>query len=329
MNTLLRNLFLLTSLVLILQSCSDPKPGVWKNDQIDAGKRSDFHALTDQAFVELKADNPKHMNAFISKELMDNQPATIRSVEHISNSLKLSDYRLLDEYYIVNKWKDKDTLKNTAGVNSYDLYYPGTSREMYMAFFVPKSVGDQSLISLVYCKLNYGWKIVSMDVAPYTFNGKTAPELYKMAKEKYSKHFLADAVNDAALANSCLKPVDIWQYPIDDSLRTFYAAVANEANDKFLFPSAIRQVSTGPRVFSIFNKTTPEGTFPMIYYLTTINLKNTAAVKKENDEIRKVIGKVFPGIDQDKKCVLYSAFNKMPSAREEPDSYEMTDKLDK
>lgn len=323
----LRNLFGFLLLAFILQSCSNPKPGVWKNDQIDAGKRSDFHSLTEQAFVELKANNPKHMSAYISKDMIDNTIGTIRTVEHISNSLKMSDYKLLAEYYIVNKWKDKDTVKNVAGINSYDLYYPGTTREMYMAFFVPKTGDDQSLISLVYNKFDYGWKISIMDVSPYAYNNKTAPELFNLAKEKYRKHYLADAVNDAPLANSCLKPVDFWQYPIDDSLRTFYAMVANEANDKFLFPSAIRQVPTEPRIFSIFNKTIPQGTYPMIYYLTTINLKNTAAVKKENDQIRKVIGKVIPGIDQDKKYVLYSAFNKMPTSREEPDSYEVTDKL--
>jgi len=320
-------LFGLLLSLLVLPSCSDPKPGTLKNDQIKAGKREDFHALNEQAFADLKANKPKWLHDLLSKELIESN-YTDRAVEHISNSLKVSDYTLLDEYYVVNKWKNADTIMNTnAGIHSYDLYYPGTAREMYMAFFVSKTGDDKSLISLVYCKFDYGWKINAMDVSPYTFNGKTAPELFKLAKEQYDKHYLIDAVNTMASADKCLRPVDMWQYPNENDIRSFYGTIVNEANDKYTFPFTIKQVPTQPRIFRIFNKTIAEGTYPMIYYLTRINLKNTAEVKKENDLVRKAIGQVIPGIDKDKKYILYSAFNKMPSATEEPDSYDVTDKL--
>jgi hypothetical protein len=312
---------------LFLRSCEGPKEGTWKNDQINAAKREDFHTLTDEAFVELKANNSKHMASFLSKELIDSH-YTDRTIEHISNSLKGSDYVLLDEYYVVNKWRDADTIKNTAiGINGYNLYYPGTSKEMYMAFFVPKTGDDKWLISLIYSKFDYGWKISSMDVSPYMINGKTAPELFKQAKEKYDKHYLVDAVNTMASADNCLRPVEIWQYPVETEMRDFYAKIMDEANNQLTFPYTIKEVPTQPRIFRIFNKVIPQGTYPMIYYLTRINLKNTVEIKKENDLVRKAIGKVIPGIDQDKKYLLYSAFNKMPSASEEPDSYDVTDKL--
>jgi hypothetical protein len=65
----------------------------------------------------------------------------------------------------------------------------------------------------------------------------------------------------------------------------------------------------------------------MIHYLTTIPLKDTVALKKENAQIRKIIGKIMPGIDKDKKYVLYSAFKEKPVSTREVDRFEMTDKL--
>jgi len=47
-------------LIFALQSCQD-KPGTWKNDQINAGKRQDFHDLSKQAFFDLKANNLLHL----------------------------------------------------------------------------------------------------------------------------------------------------------------------------------------------------------------------------------------------------------------------------
>jgi hypothetical protein len=56
-------------------------------------------------------------------------------------------------------------------------------------------------------------------------------------------------------------------------------------------------------------------------------LKNIAGLQKENDEIKKVIGKVIPGIDKDKKFVYFDAFNEWPRFDRSVDRYEMIDKL--
>jgi hypothetical protein len=73
--------------------------------------------------------------------------------------------------------------------------------------------------------------------------------------------------------------------------------------------------------------TTPEGVFPMVYYKSTIKLQDTAALRKENENIKKVIGKAIPGIDQDKKYVFYDAHNEWPRFDRSVDRYDMPDKL--
>lgn len=65
----------------------------------------------------------------------------------------------------------------------------------------------------------------------------------------------------------------------------------------------------------------------MVDYLSSIKLKDEAAIRKENAQVRKIIGTILPGIDLDRKYVQYSAFNQMPSAKREVDRVEMTDTL--
>jgi len=65
----------------------------------------------------------------------------------------------------------------------------------------------------------------------------------------------------------------------------------------------------------------------MIYYQSSINLNDTAAIKKENAAIKRVIGKLIPGIDKDNDYLLYTAFNKLPNSKESVERYEIDDKL--
>jgi hypothetical protein len=317
-------LFLL--MLFVLQSCVT-KPGTWKNEKIETGIRSDLHELSNEALTYLKVNNFKRLKLLMSKDLKEDT-YTERVVEHISNHLNDYKYNLFDEYYIINKYHDADTISPAGGgIKSYGLIYKGAEKEMYMAFFLPNRSENKFLISLVFSKFNYGWKISGLDVEPYTVNGKTGPELFKMAKEAYSKSYLIDAVNTAALANICNKPVDIWQYPDEADLHSFYEQIVNEANEKYKFPFILNDVPTKPRIIRIFNQTDEKGSFPMIQYLSAINLKDTTAIKNENMQIRKVIGKVMPGLDKNKKYVFYAAFNEKPSSRKEVDRFEMTDKL--
>jgi len=178
---------LFSVLFFTLQSCV-VTPGKWKNDQISAGKRDDFHQLNTEALKYLKANDPIGLRALLSKEMVEDKNE--RKVELISNRLNDNTYKLLDEYYVAHKYQDSsmDTVRVKDGsVNRYALVYPYEAKEMYMAYFIPEKSANKYMLSLVYAKLNYGWKIVKMELEPYTINGKTAPELFNMAKEQYAK----------------------------------------------------------------------------------------------------------------------------------------------
>lgn len=320
------NLFSLLTLIIVLQSCNNT-PGHWENDQISSGKRADFHSLNDQAIKYLKANDANQLS-FLESSALSQDNNNLKTIETISNDLNAANYTLFDEYYTVNKYKDYDTIKSVAaGIKNHTLVYPGEAQEMYIAFFIPKTGKDKNLITLMYAKYNYGWKIFSLDDGPYTFNGKTAPELFEKGEAQYAQKYLVDAVNTMALANSCLRPASIWQYPNESDITNLYARVTYEANKQYKFPFVIQQVPTHPRIIRIFNQSTPGGYYPGIYYLSSVKLKDTVALKKENENIRKVIAGLIPGIDKDNKRLIYTVFNEMPNTMKSVDRFEIDQDL--
>ena len=69
-----------------------------------------------------------------------------------------------------------------------------------------------------------------------------------------------------------------------------------------------------------------EGFFPMVHYTTSINLKDTTALKIENEKVKNEIGQIFTGIDKDKKFVFYQAFNELPDGKKLVEHYGFIDK---
>jgi len=314
------------TLLFILQGCTS-EPGVWKNEKINGGVKADFHARNEELIGYIKLNQIKKVKWFLSRELnQDNSTESL--VEHLSNRFNDNKYQLLDEYYLVNKYIDADTVKAAgSGINAYSLTFIEPAHEMYISLYLPKSGENKYLISIVYSKLDYGWRVTGLEAEPYTFNGETSPELFNRAKAAYNKGYLIDAVNTAALAVTCTRPMSVWQYSAQDSLSDFYNRILALANEKYQFPYVLKELPTKPRIFRVFNQTDDRGSFPMIHYLTSIPLKDTVALKKENAQIRKIIGKIMPGIDKDKKYVLYSAFKEKPVSTREVDRFEMVDKL--
>ncbi|WPU94891.1 hypothetical protein SNE25_05075 [Mucilaginibacter sabulilitoris] len=198
-----------------------------------------------------------------------------------------------------------------------------------MAFFVPKGIdiANKYMITAIYCKYNYGWKLGALTVNRYTINGKTGPELLKQAKEFYDKGYLIDALNTTESALYCNSPSDVWKYDHLNGIRDLYDELSKVVSEQYRFPISIKQVATHPRIIRIFNQTTPDGDFPMIYYLSSIKLKDTTAIRQENNNIRRAINQTLPGIDQDKKYVLYSAFNELPTGKKTVEHIDMPAKL--
>ena len=324
---LAKNLLVGLLALVFWQSCQSPvKPGTYANDKIPSSQASNFHDLNKLLFAGLKANSKKQLTDILSKEMIDNV-GDLKDIEVASNHMRDGEFTLQDEYYLVYTKYSKDTIKiDNRNINNHKIGVSIDKPEIYLAFFVQKGVVNGQMLTAVYEKLDYGWKLTDLQIYPYTLNGKTAPELYEQAKEDYAKGYLVNAVNLLDEARTCLQPSLGWNYPDDKQINDFYARIANEANRRYRFPYVIPS-STQPQMISLQTHTTPEGVFPQIFYRSKIKLTNTAGLLKENLEVRKALSKAIPGIDKGHKYVFYSVFNKLPDYYESVDRYEVTDTI--
>ncbi|GGB19885.1 hypothetical protein [Mucilaginibacter rubeus] len=331
MKTLYQNTIKLIPFALLaisLQSCIK-QPGAWRNDRIPGGKRDDFHKLNEQLLHDLRTGNSDDISNMESREMLDDK-SNLRQIDLVGNAVKTADYDIYDEYYIVNKHRSTDTIGNpSAGINSYKMIYNGITHEMYMALFLPKdkNLPNQEMITALYAKYDYGWKLTSVNVNTYKINGKTAPELYELGKKKYNKQHFADARLTLELALQCTAPNDYWQYEHDTDAGKLFQDAAEATVKQYRFPVVIDGVAGEPRVFRIGNQKNSHGWFPVIFYTTKVNIADTNAVKSENMQIGKVINKLLPGITEDKDYIFYSACSKLPLGAARVEHFDITDKL--
>lgn len=314
-------------LVALLSSCGTPTPGTWINGNIPSGKQSRFHEMNDFVFASLKANDEEKLQDMLSKDMIDNN-YTKRQVELISLKMKKDDYTIMDEYYVVNKYIDRDTIAADTK-HPYRLMYPGEAQEMYFAFLIPKKqAGNQSMITVTYAKLNYGWKVTALELGNFVINGKTSPGLYAEAKAEYQKGYLVNTVNTMAMAIDAASPNLMFQYTKDDEMRKFYSEVLNEAGKKYRFPLIVPGVPTKPAIFKIMTQAMDDqGTYPLIQYMSKVKLSDQAAINREYAQVRQNIGRLIPGIDKDKKFVQYNVFNERPRYDVSVPRYEVVDTL--
>jgi len=314
-------LFVPLILLLIFQACT-LVPGVRKNDEIKSGKRDEFHGLNAGVLKHLGAGDASGLKALLSQDEAKQNITML--VDSISKQLSANDYQLLDEYYVINKYADSDTIIATGpDVNRYGLKYPYVTFEEYFAYFLPKKSDNKFMLGLIYGKYKDGWKVINLSLAPYTIAGKTGPEMYLQAREDYDKTNFPGAAQEAAKAMLCIKPAPYWQYPDLEDAKEFNTK-AQGYFKYYQFPFVLFMVRTGPMLLSIDDNETPDGVFPMVKYMTHFDIKNTAAVKQENQEVNKQVCRMLPGLSKHYDHIYYSAYNQMPAGKNNPPHLDMT-----
>ncbi len=321
-------------LIILLPSCNtSQKPGIYKGEKIASGTRDKLHKLNDELLSALKTNNPEDLELLMSQGMIDDRHKRLVTTEEISIRMKTGDYSLMSEYYIVNPPKAtsaSSTIKERdMGINNFDLTFAKATDadEMYVALFTAKKAMQKWLITAIYNKYNYGWKVDKLEVQPYAENGLTAPELMEKAKEQLKKGYWLDGSNTASYAVNCLRPYSSWKYVKEQEIYHFNFDALEVVKSHYKLPIIINSIPTHPRIWRIRIERTPDGSFPNVNILSTINLLDTVALRKENDAIGKSIGSVMTGIDKDKKYIYYTTYNEAKQGVAVNDHHDFVQKL--
>lgn len=320
--------------IILLSACNNTqKPGIYKGDQISSGTRSKLHKLNDDLLAALKTNNPEDLELLMSQAMIDDRHNRLVTTEEISIRMKSGDYSLMSEYYMVadpkvtsatNTIKERDL-----GINNFDLTFAKSTEasEMYVAFFTAEKAMQKWLVTAIYNKYNYGWKVDRLEVKPYAENGMTAPELMEKAKALIKDGYWLDGSNTASYAKNCLQPYSTWRYVNEKAIKDYNYEALDIVKSHYKLPIVISSIPTHPRIWRIRIERTPDGSFPNVNVLSSINLLDTVALKKENEAIRQSIGSVMNGIDKDKKYIYYTTYNETKQGVAVNDHYDFVQKL--
>ncbi len=329
---MIKKILLIILVAITLQGCNLGTSGSWQNDHIEKEKREEIKLLNDRLFKALMSGNIEGIKRLMAPELVEKVDSDFyNSIKNINTSFKSKSYKIIDEYNVVNSTTGlSNTLMSDASAdNGYIINYKAMNKDMYVSLLMPTGLDNELLVTAIYGKYGDQWKINILQFGQYSLFKKTAPDYYKLAQESYNKSYLIDAVNYISLANQCLRPGnENFKYKKEKEITDFYTKVLNEANTNFALPMTLENIDTKPKIFKIFPQITNEGFFPMVYYLSSINVKNVKALKDENDKVKVEVSKLFKGIDKDKKNVFYWAFNEMPDGVKLVEHYGFIDKLE-
>lgn len=298
--------------------------GNW-NDHIDAKDREKIKVLDSKIIDALAENNPAKLKEVFSDELEKKSGSDIgKFVETVHVKFKPRDYSILDEYLESNSAIGTTgvAMKGVSGESDYKISYPILTKETYISLLINNGSAKSELVTCIYGKYGSDWKLTVLKIGDYSYFGKTAIDFYKQAKANYAKGNLVDAANDIVMIQRTATPADdMFHYQNADTMAAFANKAWAEANAKFVFPIKVEQIKTNPQILNFSPTPMAEGIFPTVGYLSKISLKDTVALRKENDELKKVIGTILPGIEKEKKYVFFKACNEIPNGKTPVESY--------
>lgn len=305
-----------------------------KNSEIDKTIRAEVHSTNEKLMVALMEGNMTSFKNIASDKLIDimdkegSDSLILSSGKAISNK----HFKILDEFYTKVPFENKQVNieNNTRKGMEYTLSYLALNKESYTSMLVVNIDSFHDiLLTVVYGKYGPNWLINIIYFGDYSYYGKNAKSLFANARKCMKDSNIVDAHLNITMAQGCSKPNgETLKFRCDSAISNYLTYINKIAAAKYSFPLPIITIDTKPEILQVAPQILlNEGVFPMVYYKTTIPLKELSKLKAENELIRKRIGTVFKGIDQNKKYVIYRAYNEIPEENKVTHYYGFLDDL--
>ncbi len=318
MMTRIKNIIFFAILIVLgFQNCSVGSSGTLKDENIEQGIKNEIESLDKKVLEAVAANNVDLLKSIMSDVLLEKSGNNIEQLlKQVSSVITSTDYKILNQYQTKNSATGigNTIISGVSGLNDYVLHYQALNKEMFVSLLISKSGTDEFLITNIYGKYPGAWKLNILQFGQYKVDGQTAPELYYKAKTEYEKGYLVDAANNMTLCSRVVNPANrFWQYQKESEMKEFYEKVMNEINSKYQFPLTLEAIDSKPQIITIYPQGTIEGYFPMVEYVTKLDLEDTVQTRAEYEKVHAEVVKLFYGIEKDKDYIFYKAFSEMPN----------------
>lgn len=326
---MLKRTVILVLSIITLQSCNFHSTGTFKNENIDRRKREEIKALNDKLFQAIENKDLVVINTLLS----DTLKKTVNVEQFVSSfitNLTLKNYSILDEYNMISSDEKEDChySSDNLGVNDYEIKFTPLNKEIYTSLILSKEQDNEFLILVGYGKYGEEWKVNMLYSGQHRLFGKTAPEYYQLAKKLHEKSNLVDAVNYSNVAKQLLKiKTEFFQFKNQKEMAEFFDKASADLNKKYTFPLTLSELPSKPEIYAISVQLGNGDIAPRVSYKSIININDEATLKNENENVKKEVAKLFPGIDQQKKYIFYMVSNEFPEEGKVAEQFGFVDTL--
>jgi hypothetical protein len=287
-----------------------------KNEQIDESVSKTIKDLNDQLVKALVSNDINAIKSLMSPDLQSQVEMDLAKMSaSLKDVFKSNKYQTIDAFHTVGI-KNAPTMEHSSKDrenNNYAFKYKALSKDMYVSLLLPEVINNEIMVTAVYGKYENTWKLNILRFGQYSYYKKLAPSYLKLSEESYKQGNLIDAVNHIILAKQCMEPAnELFTYEKESAINAMHEKVMKDINAKYTFPLTVEKVPSKPQIIRLLPHITEEGYYPIVYYLTKYSLQDSVSLKAEYEGMRKEVGKMFQGIDTDKKYVYYWAFNEIP-----------------
>lgn len=295
-----------------------------KDNQIDPQIKDQIHVLSDRIFNGFVQNKPENVLTTCSDRLLNNREEIKKLMQLLQGNLQMRNLRILNEYYQKNASKKNVGIVSSGQNNNHDyvIRYEALDKEMYVLVgsFITKT--DQKCITLIFGKHDNHWKLSGLQAGLLKIMNKDAYDWYRLAKSDYERGYYIDALCNINLSTQLLKPANhFWQYQKEREIETFEQKITKQIYSKYSFPLTVNEVETKPVIFRVYPQVMPDGCYPLIMYTTSVDFDDVQKLAKECNAIHDQIGKLFKGIENNNKKILYRPFKTIPTGTETGKQY--------
>jgi len=299
--------------------------GVFKNEKIEPALRASMEKMNLQVYEYLREDNYEMLSQLFSDSLKSRiQPAFEQKfLPQIQKVVRGRAYKKFDDFYI-KRQNPKDTIHIASGKgdNAYQLKFIVPDKEIFVSMVTSGDSMNEVMITLIYVKDNGKWKILNLIGEDYSLNRMDAIAAYKYSQKLETCGDLMDAYNIQTLSDHCMNPGGgIFTFDKAAEMRQYSDSLLAKTKARYTFPVSVSQMASKPSIFNIHYEVVDHHFAPMIMYITTVKVSDTVELKKENNEMQKIVGSLFTGIDKYNRALLYRAYNEMPDGKNDPRYY--------
>jgi len=312
----MRNVFssLLIIFTLFSTSCSatvgDTK--IQHNMEIDNATLDSVKILDDKVLESIK-NNDSDKVLEISSEAFKNNSGNIKEfISNINKSVKDKTFDYKDRYYCkVNKigkysFSIKSLENNTLNVN-----LEAVSNDIFVSLIKSNSNSNDYMLSFIYIKEQDTWKLQSLDVGEYSYDGMTADDLYEKAKSFDNKGYIIPAALYSVLSSKLLHPAPFLEYKNKNEITNYNKKLLDGIKNEYTFPQELKNANN-IKIYGFDVKGVKEGIVPVVKYTTNIELSNKEAIEKEANDINNAVNSQYPGLKENFKLFLYEAYSEPP-----------------